>query len=647
MLLSAPGSTSAPDRIAECPHMFQKTSCHVPVPLPSVPVSSCHVPVLNIIDPVLPVHISSPHARSSTSTNVMNVSTSTVQHTHPQTIETFTSTQHHTETYTTRYNTDSFVENPMLALYYQNSRGLNSKIQSFLLNVSSSNFDVIILTETWLKASVNDSELFGGEFLVHRCDRSSVNSGRSHGGGVLVAVNKHIPSSRIFVRGCECLEIVLVKIIYHGSTIFIACIYVPPHCSSDMNTKIVEVLSSFFEEFCISPSDTVICVGDFNLNKLSWLRHDDIPSVLIACDTNRSSSNIIDCMSCNALYQMNTIFNFMNRILDLFFCSDPHNVNLFECSSPLSIVDKYHKPLEIHVILNSSTLDSSDGKTERYDYKKADYHSLNVFLRNVDWISLFHNCDVQLSVSNFYEILNVGILLCVPSKILCSSNKPPWFTKDLITIRNRKNKAYKRYKTSLSYSDYCTYSLLRSDFKRQQSIAYKEYLSRTQSNLVSNPSKFWSYVNSKLKSSGIPSLMNYKNEIANSPKDIAQLFRSYFSSVYCTPPTSVNSNSHIKSHMHIGDISLPESIVFEGLMNLDSSKGCGPDGIPPVFLVNCAQSLCRPITIIFNLSLESGIFPDIWKTSCVKPIFKSGPKNSVENYRPICLLSSLGKLFES
>ena len=44
--------------------------------------------------------------------------------------------------------------------------------------------------------------------------------------------------------------------------------------------------------------------------------------------------------------------------------------------------------------------------------------------------------------------------------------------------------------------------------------------------------------------------------------------------------------------------------------------------------------------------LEHGDFPQIFKIPKVIPIFKSCPRNSVNNYRPISILPSLSKVLE-
>ena len=66
-----------------------------------------------------------------------------------------------------------------------------------------------------------------------------------------------------------------------------------------------------------------------------------------------------------------------------------------------------------------------------------------------------------------------------------------------------------------------------------------------------------------------------------------------------------------------------------------------------MFLKRCAQTLVIPLQILYNASLKSGTFPSKWKPSYIIPIFKSGSRNSIENYRGISILSAFGKLFES
>jgi len=56
--------------------------------------------------------------------------------------------------------------------------------------------------------------------------------------------------------------------------------------------------------------------------------------------------------------------------------------------------------------------------------------------------------------------------------------------------------------------------------------------------------------------------------------------------------------------------------------------------------------ITKPLCYIINLSLQTGLFPSDLKAARVTPIFKSGQKDSFDNYRPISILPALSKIFE-
>ena len=60
-----------------------------------------------------------------------------------------------------------------------------------------------------------------------------------------------------------------------------------------------------------------------------------------------------------------------------------------------------------------------------------------------------------------------------------------------------------------------------------------------------------------------------------------------------------------------------------------------------------SKSVSKPLCILMNRSFSEGIFPDTWKLANVIPIFKKGDKSQPSNYRPVALLSCIGKLQEN
>ena len=64
------------------------------------------------------------------------------------------------------------------------------------------------------------------------------------------------------------------------------------------------------------------------------------------------------------------------------------------------------------------------------------------------------------------------------------------------------------------------------------------------------------------------------------------------------------------------------------------------------FCKKIALTISKPLLIIFTKSFNDGVIPRQFKQSKIIPLFKSGDRSSMDNYRPIALLSTFSKIME-
>ena len=87
--------------------------------------------------------------------------------------------------------------------------------------------------------------------------------------------------------------------------------------------------------------------------------------------------------------------------------------------------------------------------------------------------------------------------------------------------------------------------------------------------------------------------------------------------------------------------------VEELLSTLKCGKAVGPDQNPPDVLKIFPSIWATILDAVFTIIDRHGLILASWRQAIVVPIFKKGNSACPANYRPISLLSVIGKLYAS
>lgn len=524
---------------------------------------------------------------------------------------------------------------------------MKSKLSNLYIDSFDLNHQILVLSETWLNNNILDSEILCSEYIIFRRDRIT----NTTGGGVLIAVPKCLETVKMENIPIDNIEFIAVKIKLNCKNLFVTCSYIPPNSEQITYLQHLNALKSVL--FSINPEDLVFVFGDFNLPYLSWKF---LPDSLCYSPININNfiEEFLNNISDLCLFQINGVFNDSKKLLDLVFVNEPKDCTLTRHHPITRPEDRHHPTIEVSCNYPFSVKPNKKlNNIKDYCFKKTNYSDLRFCLSNTNWLEILSLSSgtpaaIDASINSFYNTLFYYIDDCVPKYAVVNKSGPPWNSNSLSRLKNIKNKFYKKYKQTGLLIDYSKYSLYRAKYNLLNHNLYKNYLNMMKLNLKRDPKAFFKFVNSKRKSVGFPSSMKYLATESSNHMDTSNMFADFFASTYSNEEydSSKIYPFYIPEQQPISFPFVTTANITTLLLKLKSSFYSGPDGIPSCLLINCAEIIAIPLTILFNLSIKHGYFPKLWKKSFVIPLFKSGNKSNIMNYRGIAKLSVIPKLFE-
>ena len=450
-------------------------------------------------------------------------------------------------------------------------------------------------------------------------------------------------------------EACLLEIRLRGNDIMLfGCIYrspTPSTTSKDNNASLNKLLLTISK----SKYSHVCLVGDFNYKHINW-KNLSTPKSDIS-DEHKFLESVKD----SFLHQHVDTPTRRRRnddpsLLDLVLTDESMQISQFEHLAPLGKSDHNMLSFEFDCYVDYKS------QKDTFLYHKGDYEAIRKNLVESKWSELFASKNSDTSVEEMWKDIKFKLHELRDEFIpkVKIGNKPCWQDKGNIPIDietreviRKKNNAFRKWMSSLNTdkeNNRLLYIKARNKCKRIIRRSKKKFEKNIADNSKLNPKAFWKHVRRKLKSkTGVaPLLQNAldKSSIKHSDQEKANILQQQFTSVYTKEPAGKTPTLRSRSEKCVESMLITEDMVLKELKSLDPNKSIGPDDIHPLLVKELATVISHPITLLFKKTLTTGCIPVDWKKAVVSPIYKKGPKNIAENYRPISLTSILCKIME-
>ena len=509
--------------------------------------------------------------------------------------------------------------------------------------IKNFNVDIICLSETWLGDDIKDTQvnITGHEF--HRKDRIGTRAG-----GVGMYINDAIPHKRMFEFELAETDLMWVQLRLGGKKVIIGACYRPPGQSVDEVDLFMSNLSDSLDLVFHSNPESVFLLGDFNDSTAEW-------------DSNHSKSELslklYDYINSHDLHQLimepTYIKDNSANILDLLITDSPGYV-LNKNQNLLPPIGSHHQIIFAKLGINYKR--DKPYLREIWNFSKGNYPELLNDLQNIPWnVGTDTFEDIDDMANYWHKSFMDACKLRIPNRFIkIKPSDKPWFNHEVkLAIRNR-NRLYNRYKRSKSLSHAADWKYAAKDTNFIISKAKKNHTEKIRRLLLTTNTgekTYWKlakqvYGNKKIM--GIPSMV-VDNKMISTSQDKANEFSIFFAKQQTLqnhilnqplPPPILLTNKKLDS------ISTTPEEVLKILQSLDIGKANGADGVSNRLLKECSSIIASPLANLLNKSFTLAKVPAAWKKSNICPIHKKEDRAIVSNYRPIALLSCVGKVQE-
>ena len=526
-------------------------------------------------------------------------------------------------------------DKPSLIFSQWNAEGVRKKkleLQQFL---QERKIDVMCIQETHLS---EPHRFCVRGYQAFRNDRENRLKG-----GVLTLIRNSIPATEIKRSTANSgTEFITVKIILPEKEILVMNVY----CPSDR-----EIETSNFPN-----KENTIILGDFNSHSPSW-----------GYDTIDNRGEIIeDWLIENKFILINKPddeHTFWSRAWkssstpDLAFASE----NIQKVSSR-TVCDQLggsdHRPVIIK--LHNQPTGRYFCKEPSWNFKKANWSKFDKLSESMCERKPFvESNNIHRNVENFTS----GILEAAKCSIPRGRryDYKPYWSDQLNELHNNMSKARDNMETFPNSESISAHSRARELYEEEKiQSSQKAWKEKTESlNMERDGDKIWKLTNSlndDLQDSYKPTVLKNDNEEILTGKKAADKLAEHFKEISNLKIPREKANETRQQIKHESRNQQPNECMTanftmqelnKAIHKLKNKKAPGPDGITNEMIKHLSNYAKNYLLQIFNQSWNTGTFPQYWKEATIIPIPKKGKdRTQSSGYRPISLLSCLGKLME-